>query len=183
MFIVQALICRRFEVTGSAARRMNECPQLMSNSPARLMAVALKLQTLGLPADKRKRLDALRAQAREANRAVEATQGTERAGAAERLIRLRQELLELVKDAAASDQTKRGSVLAQVHTFTRTGGVNIVPILTGVGGKLLVVTNGVGPSASRQDSNDARARQGGRPRGYDTVHRRASRAGSDPRQA
>jgi hypothetical protein len=104
------------------------------------MAVALKLQTLGLPADKRKRLDMLRAQAREADRAVEATQGTERAGAVERLIGLRQELLELVKNAAASDESKRGSVLAQVHAFTRTGGVIVVPILTGVGGKLLVVT-------------------------------------------
>jgi len=115
---------------------------------ARLMAVALKLQMLDLPAEKRKRLDTLRAQAREADRAVEATQGTERAAAVERLIGVRQKLLELVKDAAASDETKRGSPLAQARVLTRSGDVIVIPILTGVGGKLLVVTNGEGPSAS-----------------------------------
>jgi hypothetical protein len=95
------------------------------------MAVALKLQTLGLPADKRKRLDVLRAQAREANRAVEATLGTERAGAVERLIRLRQELLELVKDAAASDETKRGSVLLKCTRSPALAASSSYPFLLG----------------------------------------------------
>ena len=73
---------------------------LASEGRARLMAVALKLQTLDLPADKRRRLDELRTAIRAEERAVEATQGVERAAAVEKLIGLRQELLGLVKDAA-----------------------------------------------------------------------------------
>jgi hypothetical protein len=42
------------------------------------MAVALKLQTLELSPDKRRRLDELRAEIRVADRVVDAVQGTER---------------------------------------------------------------------------------------------------------
>jgi tetratricopeptide (TPR) repeat protein len=56
---------------------------LASEGRARLMAVALKLQTLDLPADKRRRLDQLRVELRLQERTAEATQGTERAAAVE----------------------------------------------------------------------------------------------------
>src|SRR5262249_14114043 len=54
---------------------------LASEGKARLLAVALKLEGLELPVDKRSRLDELRAAVRVQERAVEATQGMDRAGA------------------------------------------------------------------------------------------------------
>ena len=86
-----------FAEAAYAAAQLGETEKaltLASEGRARLMAAALKLQTLDLPADKRQRLDELRADIRIAERTVEAqtTQGTERAAAVERLVSLRQEL-------------------------------------------------------------------------------------------
>jgi hypothetical protein len=118
---------------------------LASEGRARLMAVALKLQGLDLPADKRKRLDELRADIRSADRTVEATQGSERAAAAEKLSRVRQELLGLVKEADTSGG-KPGSALAQARAIAGSGGAVVVPVVTKVGGKILILTNAVRPS-------------------------------------
>jgi hypothetical protein len=113
---------------------------LATEGRARLMAVALKLQTLGLPAHKRRRLDELRAEIRGADRAVEAAKGTERAAAVERLAGPRQELLGLVKDADAAVGARRGSALAQAHALPGKGGAVVVPVVTRLGTKILIVS-------------------------------------------
>jgi CHAT domain-containing protein/tetratricopeptide (TPR) repeat protein len=113
---------------------------------ARLMAVALKLQTLALPSDKRRRLDELRAEIRVADRTVEVAQGTERAAAVEKLVGLRHELLGLVKDADAAEAAKRGSALEQARALARKGGAVVVPVVTGVGATILIVTSGSDPA-------------------------------------
>ena len=120
---------------------------LATEGRARLMAVALKLTTLDLPADKRQRLDELRAEIRVADRGVEAAQGTERAAAVEKLVSRRQELLGLVTSADAAGV----SALAQARTLAREGGAVVVPIVTKLGGKLLIVTDGASKGSGRQD--------------------------------
>ena len=110
---------------------------LASEGRARQMAVALKLQALELPADKRQRFDELRAAIRAAEGAGEATQGSERRAAIDRLVALRGELLDLVKSASRGEA---GSVLAQAGSIVAAGGAIVMPILTKVGGKILIVT-------------------------------------------
>jgi hypothetical protein len=113
---------------------------LATEGRARLMAVALKLQTLGLSEDKRRRLDELRAEIRGADSAMEKAWGTERAAAVERVAGLRQELLGLVKDADASAGLRRGSALTQARALAGKDGVVVVPVVTRLGGKILIVS-------------------------------------------
>ena len=120
---------------------------LASEGRARLMAAALKLQALHLPADKRRRLDDVRTGIHAAERAVEAMQGADRAAAVERLVGLRQELLGLINEAPAGETTARGSALAQARALASKAGAVAVPIVTRLGGKILIVA-GVGPSGS-----------------------------------
>jgi CHAT domain-containing protein/tetratricopeptide (TPR) repeat protein len=128
---------------------------LANEGRARLMAVALKLQTLDLPADKRRRLDELRAEIRDADRTVEGTQGTQRAAAVERLASLRNELAGLVRDADAAEERRRGSALTQARALAGTDGAVVVPIVTAAGSKILIVTQesaktGAGGAASQR---------------------------------
>jgi tetratricopeptide (TPR) repeat protein len=113
--------------------------ELTTEGRARLMAVALKLQALRLPPDKRRRLDDLRAEIRVADRRVEAMQGADRASAVEKLVGLRQELLVLVKDAVGTEAV-RGSALVQSRALAGRTGAVVVPMVTSVGAKILVVT-------------------------------------------
>jgi CHAT domain-containing protein len=119
---------------------------LASEGRARLMAVALRLQTLDLPADDRRRLDQLRAEIRLQERTAEATQGTERAAAVERLVGLRHELLGLVKDADAAGTAAHASALTQAHALAGKRGAVVVPIVTRFGTKILVVRSRSGPA-------------------------------------
>ena len=112
---------------------------LASEGRARLMAVALKVQALDLPVDKRRGLDQLRASIRTEQRAVEATEGIERAAAVEKLVKLRQELLGLVKNANTAT-SRPGSALLQARALVASGGAVIVPVVTKFGAKLLIVT-------------------------------------------
>jgi tetratricopeptide (TPR) repeat protein len=134
--------------------------QLASEGRARLMAVALRLQALDLSDERRSRLDDLRAQVRVADHAVEATstQGAARAAALEKLAGLRRQLLALVKDADTSvgdAETAR----EQARGVVGKGGAVVVPIITKVGGKVLIVTNGVRPAGGQ---NVTRPQQGGK---------------------
>jgi CHAT domain-containing protein/tetratricopeptide (TPR) repeat protein len=149
---------------------------LASEGRARLMAVALKLQGLALPPDKRRRLDGLRVEVRSADRAVAEAQGVARAAAVERLAALRQELLALVKEADASGDGA-ASALAQARALLAKGGAVVVPIVTGVGGKVVIVTRGARPSAPAQTGGDTVAR---RRRGARTTKPGPGATGSDP---
>jgi CHAT domain-containing protein/tetratricopeptide (TPR) repeat protein len=122
---------------------------LASEGRARLMAAALRLQRLDLPADKRRRVEELRADIRAAERTVEgqATQGTERAALVEKLVGQRQELMSLVRDAeAAGAKKERGSALTQARALAGQGGAVAVPIVTRLGGKVLIVRSGATPA-------------------------------------
>ena len=62
-------------------RETEKAFELANEGRARLLAVALKLQTIDLPADQRRRLDELRVAIRAGQEAADAAQGTERAAA------------------------------------------------------------------------------------------------------
>jgi CHAT domain-containing protein len=139
-----------FAEAAYAAAQLGETEKaltLASEGRARLMAAALKLQALDLPADKRWRVDALRGDIRGAERTVEAqaTQGAERTAAVERLVDLRQELMGLVKDADAAEARARGSALAQARALAGKGGAVAVPIVTRLGGKILIARSRADP--------------------------------------
>jgi CHAT domain-containing protein len=121
---------------------------------ARLMAVALKLQTLILSDSKRRRLDALRTAIRTEQRAVEATHGNERTTALEKLAILRRELLALVTEAAANE-TGRESALTMARAIVGGEGAMVVPIVTNVGTKLVIVVSGSAAGRGGETQYDA----------------------------
>lgn len=113
--------------------------ELASEGRARLLAVAMKLQTLDLPAAQRARVDALRAAIRAAEQAVDAAHGSERGEALDRLIALRQELLQLVAGSGGPG-AETASALAKAHAIVAAGSAIAIPVVTQFGTKLLVVT-------------------------------------------
>jgi CHAT domain-containing protein len=139
------------EAAFAAAQRgeANSALALASEGRARMMAIALRLQTLDLPADRRRRLGELRAAIHATSRAVDSAQGLDRMAAVETLGRLRRELLALVKQAAEAKHN-RTSALDQARALAGKGGAVVVPIITRVGGKILIVTNNA-PSLATLD--------------------------------
>jgi tetratricopeptide (TPR) repeat protein len=115
--------------------------ELANEGRARLLAVALKLQTIDLPADQRLRLDELRVAIRAAQEAADAAQGTERAAAIDRLIGLRRELFAIV-DQGGKGGGARTSALAEARRIAAAGGTVVMPVVTDFGARLLVVTAG-----------------------------------------
>lgn len=113
---------------------------LASEGRARQMAIALTMQALDLPGQKRLRLDGLRSAIRVADREIEATQGLEHATAIKKLAGLRRELVEIVKEAGI--KLKPDAALAQAKALAGKTGAVVLPIATMAGGKILIVTNG-----------------------------------------
>jgi len=111
---------------------------LASEGRARLMAVALKLQTLELPADKRQHLDELRVAIRTAESALNIPQDVARVAAIEKLAVLRGELLTLVKGANAAESSPAFAL--RQGRATASNGAIALPVLTKVGGKIFIVT-------------------------------------------
>jgi CHAT domain-containing protein/tetratricopeptide (TPR) repeat protein len=115
--------------------------ELASEGRARLLSVAMKLQALDLPADARRRLDELRAAIRTEQQAVDAAHGVERAAALQKLAGSRLALLDLVRSGTSARDGKAESVIARVRkVLGQEGGAVVIPIVTGLGGKLIVVT-------------------------------------------
>jgi CHAT domain-containing protein/tetratricopeptide (TPR) repeat protein len=114
--------------------------ELASEGRARLLAVAMKLQALDLPADARRRLDELRAAIRAEQQAVDAARGVERAAALEKLAGSRLALLDLVRGTSAGEG-KAGTAIERIRkVLGQEDGAVVMPIVTGLGGKLVVVT-------------------------------------------
>ena len=113
--------------------------ELANEGRGRLMAVALKLQTLQLAPDKRRRLDELRTAIRVGQEAVEAAHGTERTAAIGRLGQLRQELLVIV-ELGNRAHSQQDSALAEARRLAAEGRVVAMPIVTEWGAKLMLVS-------------------------------------------
>ena len=115
--------------------------ELANEGRARLMAVALKLQTLQLAPEKRRRLDELRIAIRIGQEAVEASHGTERTAAIDRLSLLRRELLAIVQQGSRG-HGQQDNALAEARRLAAEGRVVAMPIVTQWGTKLMLVTRG-----------------------------------------
>ena len=114
--------------------------QLASEGKARLLSVALRLQGLDLAPDKRKRLEELRGAVRAQSRAYEAADGGERTSALDRLAAVRRELLAIIAASNKAEVQSTGATLSAVHDLVPAGGAIVMPIVTKVGGKILLVT-------------------------------------------
>jgi CHAT domain-containing protein/tetratricopeptide (TPR) repeat protein len=105
---------------------------------ARLMAAALRVQTLDLSAPSRERTQRLRTQIREQRRLLEATSGMARARVLDGLAELRKDLSELIAETEATSNQADTLTLASV--LVADGSAIVVPFLTYGGGKILIVT-------------------------------------------
>ena len=124
---------------------------LASEGRAHLMAVALRLNTLGLSSTKGEKLQDLRSDIAALERSAETAEGFDRTAALDRLAELRQQLLAIVKEATASE-SQPGSVMAIARTLTAGGGAVVVPIVTDIGSKVVVVAGGkAGATISASD--------------------------------
>jgi CHAT domain-containing protein/tetratricopeptide (TPR) repeat protein len=113
--------------------------ELANEGRARLLAVALKLQTIDLPADQRRRLDELRVAIRAGQEAADAAQGTERAAAVNRLISLRRELFAII-DHGGKGGAAPMTALAEARRVAAAGAIVVMPVVTDFGAKLLIVS-------------------------------------------
>jgi CHAT domain-containing protein/DNA-binding transcriptional regulator YbjK len=130
-----------FAEAAYAAAETRDLPgalNLLSEGKARLMAVALRQQSLDLPPEKSAQLIKLKAEIRDWTQRAE-TQGEEGARALEHLVRLRQELGALLKEALAND-AQTGGAIALARELLPEGGALVAPLITKVGGKVLLVT-------------------------------------------
>ena len=115
--------------------------QLAVEGRARLLAVALKLQGLELPPAARERLDELRAAIRTETQAYGTARGLDRAAALDRLALLRGELLGMLQSADRSQAEVAGGTLAVAERLVPEGGAIVVPIVTAVGTKVLLLVS------------------------------------------
>jgi CHAT domain-containing protein/tetratricopeptide (TPR) repeat protein len=120
---------------------------LADESRARLLSVSLRLQTLELSAESRARLETLRAAIRVAQAAVEPATGTARAAAIAQLATLRRELLTFVTASGAGDD-RSAVALGEARRIAAAGGAVAIPIVTALGGRLIVVSGTADPKAT-----------------------------------
>jgi len=114
--------------------------ELANEGRARQLRVALRRQALELPAEKRPRYYALTAELRGWEEIAEDAKDTDFVAALEKVAALRQQLSELTAPHLPKEVGLRGDVIPE-------GGAVVVPIVTGLGGKLLIMTaGGDGPS-------------------------------------
>jgi CHAT domain-containing protein len=121
---------------GDAARSF----RLACEGRARLIAIALRLETLDLAPEQRRYLEELRAGIREQSLLLERATGLERASVLDEIRALRAELSSLV--AAAGDRWQESDPLVQAIPLLARGCVIAAPVVTELGGKLLLVTAG-----------------------------------------
>ena len=119
--------------------------EIASEGRARLLAVALKLQTLDVSPEVRKRVDELRASIRSAQQAAEKAQGLARSAAIEKLVAARQDLLEVVRHAGKQTGGQDSAIDKARHAFAGNGAL-VVPVITQLGASIIVV-----PAASGRD--------------------------------
>ena len=115
--------------------------RLVSEGKTRLLATALRQQTLDLPPESRRRLDVLRTEIRVRSRALERVKGLERAAVLDRLNELRAELAAIITSAEST--AGETDAITQASALVSEGGALIAPIVTETGGKLLLVTGGL----------------------------------------
>jgi CHAT domain-containing protein/tetratricopeptide (TPR) repeat protein len=116
----------------------------LAEGRARLMNVALKQLTLPIASHRRERFESLRADVRRASEDMHGLSAQDGARTLQRLGALRRELAELMEEIAPA--MGDADALALVRPVVDVGGILVAPVVTKVGGKLLIV-GGEGPEA------------------------------------
>ena len=127
--------------------------QVASEGRARLLSVALKLQTLQLPPEKRQQLDELRTAIHTGEQAVETAQGAARGEALEKLVGWRKQLLDLIA-GSGGDAGSLGSALEEAREIANANTVIAMPVVTHFGGKILLIGGGRSKAVSVVDLPD-----------------------------
>jgi CHAT domain-containing protein len=136
-----------FAEAALAAAQMGQAERaldLLNEGKARLMAVALRQQSLDLTSEQKARHETLRAEIREWTRRAKTAKGTEGSEALRRLTALRQELLSLVVSTTAKN-APNSEALALARSIAPRAGAIIAPIVTKFGAKMLIVTGDGAP--------------------------------------
>jgi CHAT domain-containing protein/tetratricopeptide (TPR) repeat protein len=123
--------------------------EIASEGRARLLAAALKLQTLDVSPSERKRMDDLRGSIRGAQQAAEKAKGVSRAEAIEQLVKLRQELLDIVKRASRPGGGSGSAIAKARNALAGTGALVVLPVVTPLGASVLVVSASPGQDGIR----------------------------------
>ena len=112
--------------------------EIASEGRARLLAVALKLQTLDVSPELRKRVDELRILVRSAQEAAQKAQGVARSDAIEKLVAVRQDLLDVVnltgRQAGGTD-----AALTKARQALGGAGALVVPVISQLGASVVLV--------------------------------------------
>jgi CHAT domain-containing protein len=119
--------------------RVEEAFELACQGRARFLAMALRLQRLVLPSERRQRLEALRTEIREQSGLLDLSSGIGRLGLLDRLASLRHELSGLIDETNDASRPVVRS-LARAAAIVAGGDAIILPIATEIGGKLFIVT-------------------------------------------
>jgi CHAT domain-containing protein/tetratricopeptide (TPR) repeat protein len=129
-----------FACAAYAAAEMGNSEQALGfacEGRARLLATALRLRRLDLPAAEMARAEELRTNIREQSRALEQVGGLQRTETLDRLAQLRSELAGFV--AKSEERAGKREPMAEAERICADGTVIVVPVVTDVGGKLLIV--------------------------------------------
>jgi hypothetical protein len=106
---------------------------------ARLLATALLLQRINLPPARQERFETLRIGLREQSRLLDVSSGPDRVRVLDRLGSMRRELSILIEEGETS---RKADALASTGPLVAGGGALVLPLMSPVGGKLLIVTAG-----------------------------------------
>jgi CHAT domain-containing protein/tetratricopeptide (TPR) repeat protein len=129
-----------FACAAYAAAEIGENEQafaLACEGRARLLATALRLRRLDLPAAENAHVDELRTSIREQSRLLEQVDGLQRTETLDRLAALRSELAGLVAKSEA--RSGKDDPMAEAERICADGTVIVAPVVTEVGGKLFIV--------------------------------------------
>jgi CHAT domain-containing protein/tetratricopeptide (TPR) repeat protein len=111
---------------------------LLNEGKARLMAVALRQQTLNLSSEEHARYSSLKIEVQEQTRIAQMMHGVEGTRSLTRLVELRRELGDLLQKGLPKSSDSETAAL--ISKLLSDGGAIVAPIITAVGGKLVIVT-------------------------------------------
>jgi CHAT domain-containing protein len=121
--------------------------RLLNEGKARLLSVALRDHMASLSNQARVRHQELTSEIQEWNRLAETTDGPLRLAAIEHAISLRDELHKFAKETSLASEAGEQNTASLLREFSLKGRAIVAPIITEVGGKLIIVSD-VGGHAS-----------------------------------
>jgi CHAT domain-containing protein/tetratricopeptide (TPR) repeat protein len=114
--------------------------QLLNEGKARLLSLALRDHVASLPNETRAKHQKLASEIQEWSRLAETADGPPRLTAIEHAISLREALHALAEETPLASEADRPNAASLLDELSLKGRAIVAPIVTGVGGKLIIVT-------------------------------------------